>query len=225
MMTEFQADGVVALRDYLPAEVLEPMALDWARIQDALRGVPNGLSLRREARFVKGDLPPCLDSLPYARLIDLAATMLGESNPRVYMNRLLLKDNRANAPVTIHQDLPYFTGDNKVSFFVPLAPATFDDAPLVFVRGSHKFGRLPRGTVNRENFPPLQDVCFEWKLGDVIAMDFLTWHFSYASASGAPRPVLQVVFEPRGLRNAASWLADDISCSAVVNPTTPDYIP
>jgi len=225
MKTAFQSDGVVKLPGFLSIDLCAAMSLDWERVQMALRGLPTELKLERRARFVTGTLPPRLDSLPYsASLMTLAESVCG-GPARVYMNRLLLKDTHANAAVSIHQDLPYFDGGNKLSLFIPLADAVFDDAPLVFVRGSHQFGVLPRGTVLREKFPPMADVCFEWELGDVIAMDFLTWHFSCKSESGRPRPALQIVYEAANgdHSNSWSWLAPAIPC-AIADPTEPDYV-
>ncbi len=48
----------------------------------------------------------------------------------------------------------------------------------------------------RERFPPLEDLAPDLKVGDVVLMDFLTWHYSEDAVHPNDRPLLQITYQP-----------------------------
>ena len=192
---QFERDGVIVF-----PELLDPQQLrnGW---YEALRRLATGELLRRD-RFVSGEsnatpgpLGPILESMSnWGELTIIAEELLQSDRIELSLSRLLLKDSTWSGAVELHQDFPYFPEKgpaNQVSFFIPLL--TVVDGGLIFVKESHKLGPLPRGTIDRGDFRPLEDLAPKFKAGDVIAMHWLTWHYSNQSTSG-PRPVMQISY-------------------------------
>jgi ectoine hydroxylase-related dioxygenase (phytanoyl-CoA dioxygenase family) len=193
---EYKADGVTLVRQIFPQRVQDDLKLGWQTLkQQFVEG-----SIERNARFVSGILPEPLGSLyRQESLVHAAQTLLGTEDVALYMNRILLKDAAWNGPVAIHQDMPYFSGGVvKVSIFVPLAPtqARNGNGGLIFVKGSHKYGNLQRGTIRREVFAPMDDAAPDLEIGDAVLMDFLTWHYSEQAPIPDERPLMQIVYQP-----------------------------
>jgi hypothetical protein len=131
--------------------------------------------------------------------VEKAKELLKTEDLALYMNRVLLKDKNWSGAVSIHQDMPYFHGDTKkLSVFVPLTPtqAIGGNGGLIFIKGSHKFGNLQRGMVKREIFPEMGDLAPDLEVGDVVYMNFLTWHFSDDAPVPSERPLMQIVYQP-----------------------------
>ena len=151
---EYAADGVSVVREMLPPAVIEDLHRGWQTLKQQ---IADGAQ-QRNARFVPGTLPEPLDSLyRHESLVKAVQRTLGTENVALYMNRLLLKDHEWNGAVAIHQDMPYFSGGlNKVSVFVPLTrtAARNGNGGLIFLKGSHKYGNLQRGSIRREKFAP-----------------------------------------------------------------------
>jgi len=151
-------------------------------------------ALTRDGRFVKGKLPETLELIHRSLLIRTWVSMLLGPHVALYFSRLLLKDSEFSGAVELHQDMPYFTGGPKISAFVPLAPMRANDGGLCFVKGSHKYGMLERGVIQLDKFPPMEHLRPDLEPGDVIFMDFLTWHYSGPCYS--ERPLMQITFQP-----------------------------
>ncbi len=194
----FLRDGV----DVFPA-LFDPRELldGWIEARSRLTA---GI-LKRRDRFVSGPLDetpgplgPLEDMASRSELITCAEALL-QSPVELSMSRLLLKDSGWAGAVELHQDFPYFPTlghAHQVSFFVPLL--TVQSGGLIFVKESHKLGPLPRGTIDRCEFPVvMEDFAPEFRAGDVIAMHWLTWHYSHASTTPDPRPVMQITYRGR----------------------------
>lgn len=197
---EFKRDGVTVARGLLSEAYVARMRGDMETVRIGLKSG----ELSREGRFVSGKLPDTLKAsgLPfYPELVLPVRVLLETQDVALYFSRLLLKDSSWSGAVALHQDLPYFHGGHrKLSAFVPLAPMSASDGGLCFVKGSHKFGMLERGSINREAFtspfgvPALEDLRPDVEPGEVVFMDFLTWHYSGAGSSD--RPLMQITFQP-----------------------------
>ncbi|HYM03088.1 MAG TPA: phytanoyl-CoA dioxygenase family protein, partial [Stellaceae bacterium] len=132
-------------------------------------------------------------------LVRAAQSLLRTPNLALYLNRILLKDSDWSGAVSPHQDMPYFSGGTeKLAVFLPLSRtlARGGNGGLIFLKGSHRYGNLQRGTIRRELFPPMEELAPDLEVGDAILMNFLTWHFSEAAAVPAERPMLQIVYQP-----------------------------
>jgi hypothetical protein len=193
---EYKEDGFTVVRHFFPPPVVDDLKIGWHNLKQA---VVDG-AIVRNARFIFGILPEPLASLyRQPSLVHAAQTLLGTQDVALYMNRLLLKDATWNGAVAIHQDMPYFSGGvAKVSVFVPLTPTQARDGNggLIFVKGSHKYGNLRRGTIRRESFAPMEDSAPDLEIGDTVLMDFLTWHYSELAPLPDDRPMMQIVYQP-----------------------------
>jgi ectoine hydroxylase-related dioxygenase (phytanoyl-CoA dioxygenase family) len=192
---QYREDGLVVIRDFFEPSVVDGMRDGW---EETKRGMESG-AVQRSSRFVWGDLPQSIMSL-YSQpvLVNAVQAILGE-DIALYMNRVLLKDKEWSGAVAIHQDQPYFTGGiNKVSAFVPLTRtlARTGNGGLIFLKGSHKYGNLGRGAIRRDVFPPMEEIAPDLEVGDVVLMDFLTWHYSEDAVVPGERPLLQIVYQP-----------------------------
>ena len=193
---EYSEKGVLHLSSFFDSEDTESLRSMWGTLNAHIQ---QREGLERESRFVFGVLPPPIGDLyRHPRLVELVRSLIGP-DVALYMNRLLLKDRAWNAAVEIHQDMPYFNGGlEKVSIFLPLQPiqATGGNGGLKYVIGSHKYGNLQRGTIERVQFPPMEDFAPSVNVGDIVVMNFLTWHYSEAAVIADDRPLLQMVYQP-----------------------------
>jgi hypothetical protein len=192
----YASDGVVVVPSFFECADADALRDGWQRL--AAEDVAQQ-GLERSARFLLGTLPGPIGRLyAHPRLVALATSVLGR-DVGLYMNRILIKDQTWGGAVAIHQDMPYFTGgQDKLSIFVPLRPtaAHNGNGGLAFVRGSHRYGALSRGTVDRTQFEPMEDVAPSLEVGDIVAMNFLTWHYSENAVVADERPLMQIVYQP-----------------------------
>lgn len=195
-LESYREDGVFLWRQALQPAVVDKIGVG---VEKLFRSIADG-GIARKDRFVTGNLPGEIRAL-YSQpaFIEMAGHLLQTDDVALYMNRILLKDRNWHADVAIHQDMPYFSGgQDKVSIFVPLTPtkARNGNGGLIFVKGSHLYGCLQRGTVCREKFAPMKELAPDLEVGDVIVMDFLTWHYSENATQPDERPLLQIAYQP-----------------------------
>jgi hypothetical protein len=188
----FRDEGVVILPGVFNQHTVTELQAHVSMVKSCLEvGV-----LSRDSRFVIGPLPDFLCNMyGWPEFREPVQDLLNTSSVALYSSRLLLKDDEFSGAVEIHQDAPYFTGGKrKISAFVPLAPMRADDGGLCFVKGSHKYGVLERGVIQLDKFPPMEHLRPDLEPGDVVLMDFLTWHYSGPCSS--ERPLMQITFQP-----------------------------
>lgn len=191
--SDFERDGVVIARNVLAQSTENYLTEAWRVIKEQLK---RGERVR-DARFVRGELGETLDLLhEHLYFVETLTALLGTDDFGHDFTRLLLKDAKHNEAVTLHQDVLYFKGlEQKLSVFVPITPIKAGQGGLRFVKGSHKYGLLPKsGTIRREVFPPMEDMDPDLAPGDVVFMDLLTWHYS-ESGTDEDRPLIQIVYK------------------------------
>jgi hypothetical protein len=111
--------------------------------------------------------------------------------------RLVMKDENFRVPIEAHQDWPYFGGNtNKVAVFIPITHCGADNGMVKYYVGSHIMGPVERGDIDIVRYPQFPGVIPELEVGDVLLADFLTWHSSGESVTGAPRIMIQLVLQP-----------------------------
>ncbi len=197
-LQRYQSEGFLVIRNLFTGAETEQFDRAWHDIKKELQS--NQSQLRREARFVVGMLPDPVGVIyKHKRLVETVSQILGE-DLALYYNRLLVKDEVWTGAVEIHQDMPYFHGStNKLSVFVPLK--RFDEATggLQIVVGSHKLGNVGmRGHIDLQKFSDLPIAVPALQPGDVLLMDFLTWHYSEKPTIASERPVMQIVYQQSG---------------------------
>ena len=81
---------------------------------------------------------------------------------------------------------------------MPLTPtaARNGNGGLIFLKGSHKYGNLQRGSIRREKFAAMEELAPDLEVGDVVLMDFLTWHHSEEAVVPGDRPLMQIAYRP-----------------------------
>src|SRR5260370_21576229 len=194
-LQRYHSEGFLVIRNLFTNSETELFDQAWKNLKEQLQS--NTSTLRREARFVIGTLPDPIGSIYKHRcLVETVSQVIGE-DLALYYNRLWVKDDVWTGAVQAHQDMPYFHGStNKLSVFV--ARRRFDEAigGLQILVGSHKFGNLGiRGNVELERFSDLPVAVPALQPGDILLMDFLTWHYSGKPTIGSERPVMQIVYQ------------------------------
>ncbi|WP_068082698.1 phytanoyl-CoA dioxygenase family protein [Polycladidibacter stylochi] len=191
---KYLADGVQVLRGVFQADELAPARQQWRNFA----GQVEAEGLERQDRFLLGSLSGDIAKVcEHSKLLDMTQEILGE-DIALYMNRLLVKDAVWCGEVCVHQDQPYFNGSpQKVAFFIPLEPCSAIDGNggLSFVLGSHHYGTLERGAIQLQEWPPMEILSPSLEVGDVVVMDFLSWHYSEAAVTADARPLLQIVYQ------------------------------
>jgi hypothetical protein len=192
---DYAESGVEVVRSLLNRADVVALQRAWQQLK---RDMADG-NVQRSARFVTGTLPSAIaDLYRHPSLVALATSVLGP-DVCLYMNRILLNDTHWSGAVAIHQDMPYFTGgQDKLSIFVPLCPTAADggNGGLRFVVGSHRYGARSRGTVDRSQFAPMEDIGPSLEVGDIVAMNLMTWHYSEDATRPDERPLMQIVYQP-----------------------------
>jgi len=191
-MDRYARDGFLVARAVLPASDVQELG------RQARKLLADESALERSDRFVLGRLPGRLAALhENARLLAMASQLLGE-DLALYLSRLLVKDTTWNGEVAAHQDMPYFHGgERKLSVFVPLGPVGPRSGGLRLLAGSHRYGNVGiRGTLQVEEFPDLRDELPVLSEGDLLLVDFLTWHYSEQNRSQRDRLLVQLVYQP-----------------------------
>mgnify|MGYP002777094894 CR=1 FL=1 len=195
---QFQQDGVLIVRNLLSPEQVAAIKTDWQRARQAISNQGQENHLSRVDRFVFGRLPATIQDLYKTEaLVKIAQQLLREANIALYMTRLLIKDADWNGPVANHQDMPAFHGTmQKLSAFVPLQPHNPATGGLKVVKGSQRYGNLGVfGTIHLEAFPAMEIIEPSLDVGDVMFVDFLTWHYSEEATEPSERPLLQIAYQ------------------------------
>jgi ectoine hydroxylase-related dioxygenase (phytanoyl-CoA dioxygenase family) len=164
----YRADGVVCLR-----QVLDPAWCD-RMLAAALRSMDQGGGRARDmtnpdggGRFYRNtwmafrdeDFRAFRDEGPVARV---AAGLMGASQVRYFYDQLFIKAPGTTVPTKWHQDLPFwpFLGEDIVSCWVALTPATKATSAVEYVAGSHRWDKFYRA-VSPEANPALMDAGLE----------------------------------------------------------------
>jgi hypothetical protein len=186
-------DGVQVIKNFFEPEMRARFKALGERV---VAGLKSG-EYDRTVQFVLGvDLDNEARPSDSAALTAVAEELFGKDIGQFYM-RLVMKDATFRVPVEAHQDWPYFGGDtNKVAVFIPLSHCGADNGMVQYYAGSHFMGPVERGEVDVVRYPQFPGVTPEMEVGDVLIADFLTWHASGESETGAPRIMIQLVLQP-----------------------------
>ena len=155
-------------------------------------------------------------------LPELAAQVMGSTTVHFFYDQLLVKEPKTEEPTPWHHDLPYWPvrGRHIMSVWVPFDPVNLESGAVVYVKGSHKWGKMyaPASFAQNSGFAdiyakmglePVPDIeankdqyeLLHWDLepGDVIIHHPVTLHYAPGNASPTGRR--------RGL--ALRYLGDD----------------
>ncbi len=194
---KYQEDGFLIVSNFFGHHQIKLLLENWSVAQAQIQS--GETQLQRVDRFLLGTLPPVIAGLyKDEQLVQVAGQVLDTNDIALYMNRILIKDEKWNAPVATHQDMPYFHGGTrKLAAFIPLQTHNDSTGGLKILKRSHQFGNLGmRGAIEHHQFSELEVVSPSLEVGDVLFMDFLTWHYSEAAKVECDRPLMQIAYQP-----------------------------
>lgn len=191
--TAFERDGIQLLGRFLS----EPEKQVLKEILDEFHALLAAGKITRTSVHTAGDHAKLFDRIDnFASIRALAQSIVGENYCRL-VSRFLIKDKSYRAAVPAHQDYPYFGGyPNKLNIFVPLTRTNAANGTLTFLKGSHRYGPLERGTIDIDRYPQLERMPMKLEVGDIAIADFLTWHYSEPSTREEDRVMVQIVYQP-----------------------------
>ncbi len=224
----YERDGAAVLRGVVPLEWVEVMREAIERILQA----PGDASVEYTPKNNKGRYygdffvwmrdPDFRAFMQESPMPELAAQVLKSATLNFFYDQLLVKEPNTKEPTPWHQDLSYWPvrGNDILSVWVPFDPADEASGVVVYVKGSHKWGKMyaPAAFGKKSGFAeiyakaglePLPDIeagredyeILKWELepGDVLVHHPLTLHYASGNASPTGRR--------RGL--ALRYLGDD----------------
>lgn len=145
-----------------------------------------------------GEHPVTLSRLyRHPALVAIATQILGP-DVAFYNNRLTMKDEHFRGAIGVHSDYPYNCGlGQKISFFVPLTPASAANGSLYFMLKSHHLGYcggIPK--LDHTEFPEFPAICPELSVGDAVVCDYHMWHYSLPAEFTGERVLFQIIYQP-----------------------------
>lgn len=224
----YERDGAAVLRNVVPMAWIERMRA----AVDKILADPGPASVEytpknNSGRYM-GDFFVWMRNTDFEAFVkdspmpDLAIQVMKSKAAHFFYDQLLVKEPNTAEPTPWHQDLPYWPvrGNDILSIWVPFDRATVESGVVVYIRGSHKWGKMYAPAAFGKNtgfadiyakagLEPLPDIEAErdshdilsWELdpGDVIIHHPLTLHYAAGNASPTGRR--------RGL--ALRYLGDD----------------
>lgn len=249
-VADFQRDGVVCVRGLLDADEVE-------RARGAIRTVlDNPSPLAQVASgaddpgsFIEdfcrwGEVEDIEQLALHSRAPQIAATLMGSPQARLYHDHVLVKSGGTNQRTPWHQDQPYYNVDGHgISAWIPVDPvpeagclelvATTHRGPWLmprtFLAGEAKWfpagslAELPDIEADRDSYDIRR---FEMRPGDAIFFDFLTVHGAPGFPFDGQRRVLSLRYlsdearhAPRRWRTSPEFdgLADELDAGAVMD--------
>ncbi|MFC7049996.1 phytanoyl-CoA dioxygenase family protein [Emcibacter nanhaiensis] len=224
----YERDGAAVIRNVLPEDWVELMRDAIERILESpgpasREYTPEGKRGRYYGDFFIWWRDPVFKAfMKDSPLPELAARVMHSGALKFFYDQLLVKEPNTEEPTPWHQDLSYWPvrGNQILSVWVPFDRADEESGVVVYVKGSHKWGKLYAPHVfskdsdfgkiyEKAGLEPLPDIEAErdqheilsWTLepGDVLIHHPLTLHYASGNRSKTGRR--------RGL--ALRYLGDD----------------
>ncbi|PCI51779.1 MAG: phytanoyl-CoA dioxygenase [Alphaproteobacteria bacterium] len=226
----YEQNGAHVLRGVLPMEWIEVMREAVERILNnpgnaSVEYTPQGGKGRYYGDFFIWWRDPVFKAfMRDSPLPEIAAQVMKATCLNFFYDQLLVKEPNTAEPTPWHQDLSYWPvrGNDVISVWVPFDPANEESGVVVYVKGSHKWGKLfaPSTFGDKTGFAdiyakaglePLPDIeadrdkyeILSWEMepGDVLIHHPLTLHYASGNKSMTGRR--------RGL--ALRYLGDDVT--------------
>jgi len=227
-ISAYEENGAHVLRGVLPMEWIDVMRDAVERIlnnpgEASLEYTPKGNKGRYYGDFFIWRRDPAFKTfMMESPMPEIAAQVMDSQCLNFFYDQLLVKEPNTAEPTPWHQDLSYWPvrGNQVVSIWVPFDPANEESGVVVYVKGSHKWGKLyaPHAFGDKTGFAEiyakagleeLPDIEAErekheilsWEMvpGDVLIHHPLTLHYASGNKSTTGRR--------RGL--ALRYLGDD----------------
>lgn len=148
----YERDGAVCIRGQFDAEWIERMRAacerDMAAAQGRVRDVTDddGSGRFYSKVFMWRDDPDFKDYIFDSPCARIGADLMGLDEVWFFYDQLFIKTPGSSAPTHWHQDLPFwpFRGNHIASVWLALTPVTQDSSGVVYIAGSHKWGKFYR---------------------------------------------------------------------------------
>lgn len=229
-ISAYEENGAHVLRGVLPREWIAVMREAVERILDnpgaaSLEYTPKGKKGRYYGDFFLWRRDPDFRAfMMESPMPEIAAQVMDATCLNFFYDQLLVKEPGTAEPTPWHQDLSYWPvrGNDVISVWVPFDAANEESGVVVYVKGSHKWGKLfaPSTFGDKSGFAdvyakgglePLPDIeaqrdkyeILSWEMtpGDVLIHHPLTLHYAAGNKSKTGRR--------RGL--ALRYLGDDVT--------------
>lgn len=191
-----------------------------------------------------------MNLLCHPALGQLAAAVSGAKAVQIWWVQLLYKPTAlAGAPIKTnvgwHQDRHYWgnwdTESDLFTAWVALSDVTLDAGPMVFVKGSHQWGKgggsdffgqdleTLKASIQREHHQSWQEVTAVLPPGGVSFHDDLTYHGSGPNRSGLPRRSFAIHMRTErsrpkeGRREGLSQFIDNLDYNPVIYGKRSDF--
>lgn len=204
MLGEFDANGVIVLRDIVQPDVLNGVVEEYDAASSSLVDIeiPKHKPIIVFWTHVVGGRKKLklLSDMPHMeaftrRIAAIVKEMAGSAALRLLETIIFNKPPKDSNVLRWHQDVSYFPFEpnNQIAVWLPFDVVTRESGALLYAIGSHKLDLrastdLHSGEVfKNETRRPIPDnpeaegipvVCMETKPGDMIIHDGRTWHMS-----------------------------------------------
>jgi ectoine hydroxylase-related dioxygenase (phytanoyl-CoA dioxygenase family) len=212
----YERDGAAVLRGVLPLAWIEVMREAVEHILEdpgeaSVEYTPKGKQGRYYGDFFLWRRDPVFKAFMQASpMPELAAQVMKSRRLNFFYDQLLVKEPNTAEPTPWHQDLSYWPvrGEQIISIWAPFDAASEQSGVVVYVKGSHKWGKLyaPATFADKSGFAeiyaraglePLPDIeaqrdkydilCWDMAPGDVLIHHPLTLHYASGNRSTTDR--------------------------------------
>lgn len=148
----YDEDGVVCIRQQFDQEWLDHML----EVCELHITSPSGSARRTNddddpgqvitGSFMASENSDYMDFVKNSPAREIAARLMGLDQVRFFYDQLFIKEPGTLTPTAWHHDLPFwpFAGNHVASVWLALTPVTAENSGLVYVAGSHKWGKIYR---------------------------------------------------------------------------------
>ncbi|MEQ8640085.1 MAG: phytanoyl-CoA dioxygenase family protein [Alphaproteobacteria bacterium] len=216
VIAAYESDGATVVRGVVPPVWIERMRQAIDRVlakpgRAAVEYTPKDRPGRYYGDFFVWQRDPDFRAfMADSPLPHLAAEIMGSREVRFFYDQLLVKEPNTAEATPWHQDLPYWPlrGSQILSLWVPFDRATLETGVVVYVKGSHRWGKMfaPAAfgkdsgfadVFRKMNMEPVPDIEAErdqydiltWEVepGDLIVHHPLALHYASGNASPTAR--------------------------------------
>lgn len=145
---EYDRDGATVLRDVISKERVERLG---AAVDDVMASGLHGVEMENSStgRFF-GDLyswlhtPEIESFIKESGIAALAGQIMRSREVRFFYDQLLVKEPGTSRRTPWHQDMPYWptSGEQVISFWVPMDAASPENGVVTYVKGSHRWNKF-----------------------------------------------------------------------------------
>lgn len=213
IMREYQADGVVRIRDFFPVEEVTEIRTELDRyIREDLESKPadartleaDGKTIRNLWRLQQHN--DYFRALGERKEITALVAKLVNGDPVLIAVETFNKPARIGSGVPYHQDNAYFcqTPPDMLTLWVAIDPVTVQNGAVYFFKGSHKLGLLPTkpsgvmgnsiGLAEPPGTPKSEQFCGTLEPGDATIHHCEVIHHSDPNRTSQPRLGLLLVY-------------------------------